>query len=199
MTSHTRFALLNRSAVAIVLLTAATAMTMTMTMMIGCSAYKETGSYRGTESTLVQRTKEAIAEFKETDPTLARFFNNAYGYVVFPKVTKGAVGIGGAGGHGVVFEKGKAIGYSQLRQVTIGLQLGGQAYSEVIFLEKPIDLDRFARNEMHFSAQASAVAAADGAAANADYAEGVAVFTTGQSGLMFEASIGGQRFTYEPW
>jgi hypothetical protein len=147
----------------------------------------------------VREAHATIAVFKKTDPGLSRFFDGAAGYVVFPTVTKGAIGIGGAGGSGIAFEKGHAIGKASLTQVTLGLQLGGQAYSEIIFFESAAALTDFKKGSLALAAQVSAVAAAAGAAANANYQNGVAVFTSGKGGLMFEASVGGQKFGFEPF
>jgi lipid-binding SYLF domain-containing protein len=119
--------------------------------------------------------------------------------VVFPSVKKGAAGIGAARGKGVLFEGGEAVGRSTLSQGTIGAQLGGQTYREIIFFQDGHDVEQFKGGDFEFSAQASAVAATKGAAANADYDEGVAVFTMARGGLMFEASVGGQKFTYRPF
>jgi lipid-binding SYLF domain-containing protein len=140
----------------------------------------------------------AIAEFKNADPSIDAFFNDAHGYAIFPEITKGAVGIGGAGGDGVVFEKGQAIGSSTMSQVTIGLQLGGQVYREAIFFKDQAALDNFKNGNYELAAAASAVAVQTGAAKSADYNQGVAIFTMAKGGLMFEAAVGGQKFTYEP-
>lgn len=147
----------------------------------------------------VKEAQETIAVFKKADPGLSRFFDNAVGYAVFPTVGKGAIGIGGAAGSGVVFEKGKAIGKASLTQVTVGAQLGGQTFSEVIFFETEPAFTDFKKGTLALAAQVSAVAAAKGASANAKYQNGVAVFTTGKGGLMFEASVGGQKFGFEPF
>jgi lipid-binding SYLF domain-containing protein len=112
-------------------------------------------------------------------------------------VGKGAVGVGGAYGKGVLYQGGRAIGYCDLSQASIGFQLGGQAYSEIIFFEDELSLQNFKSGTLEFAAQASAVAAASDASANADYDHGVAVFTLAGKGLMYEASIGGQKFTYQ--
>ncbi|MBM3859125.1 MAG: hypothetical protein FJ395_05680 [Verrucomicrobia bacterium] len=151
-----------------------------------------------TGGTLDRETAAAIALFKRMDPDMEKFFNNSAGYVVFPTVTKGGIGIGAAHGDGVVFAKSKQIGTATMTQVTIGLQLGGQEYSEVIFFQDKTTLDQFAANQFTFSAQATAVAASAGASADADYQKGVAVFTIAKGGLMFEASIGGQKFRFTP-
>jgi lipid-binding SYLF domain-containing protein len=139
----------------------------------------------------------AKAEFIKTDPKMAGNFETAYGYVIFPNIGKGAVGVGGASGNGVAYEQGAKIGMAKLTQVTIGFQLGGQSYREVIFFESKKDMDRFKENRVELSAQVSAVAAASGASANAKYVEGVMVFTMQKGGLMYEASVGGQKLKYE--
>jgi lipid-binding SYLF domain-containing protein len=140
----------------------------------------------------------AIEEFKKADPSIDAFFSKAHAYAVFPEITKGAVGIGGAGGDGVVFQSGTAIGASSMSQVTIGLQLGGQTYREAIFFENETALEEFKRGNYEVAAGASAIAAKAGASKTAGYEQGVAIFTMGIGGLMFEASIGGQKFDYEP-
>ena len=145
-----------------------------------------------------QRARETIAAFKKTDPGIGTFFKEAHGYAVFPEITKGAIGVGGAAGDGTVFERGTAIGSSSMTQVTIGLQLGGQTYSEVIFFKDKAALDNFKRGNYELAAGASAIALKEGASKTADYSNGVAIFTMGTGGLMFEASIGGQKFSYEP-
>ncbi len=147
----------------------------------------------------VKEAQDTIAVFKKTDPGITKFFQGAAGYAVFPTVGKGAIGVGGAGGSGILFEKGKAVGKTSLAQVTIGLQLGGQSYSEVVFFETDAALNDFKKGNFALAAQVSAVAAAAGASANAKYASGVAVFTATKAGLMYEASVGGQKFGYEPF
>jgi lipid-binding SYLF domain-containing protein len=139
-----------------------------------------------------------IAKFKEKDPSIKRFFDNAYGYAVFPKIGKGAFIVGAAEGSGLVYEKGKIAGRAKLGQATVGLQAGGQAYSEIIFFKDKAALDTMKNNQMKLSATASAVAVTAGASAAVDYEGGVAVFTMGEAGLMLEASVGGQSFTFEP-
>jgi len=147
-----------------------------------------------------QRTKcdEAVQLFRSTDPGLAAFFDSAAGYVVFPSVGKGAFLVGGAGGSGCLYEKAAIVGKAKLVQVTIGLQLGGQSYAELIFLQTGEALEDFKKSKLEMSAQVSAVAAASGASANAKYRVGVLVFTIAKGGLMYEASVGGQKFSYTP-
>jgi lipid-binding SYLF domain-containing protein len=141
-------------------------------------------------------TKEAKAEFLESDWQMKKYFENAYGYVIFPNVGKAGLGIGGAAGNGVAYEKGTEIGMAKLSQLTIGLQAGGQAYREIIFFETKEEMDRFKKNKIEFSAQASAIAVKAGASADAKYSDGVLVFTLQKGGLMYEASIGGQKLKF---
>jgi lipid-binding SYLF domain-containing protein len=145
---------------------------------------------------LVEDAADARTEFIATDGLMSNLFSSAYGYVIFPNVGKGGIGIGGAAGNGIVYEGGSIIGKAKLTQVSIGFQFGGQAYREVIFFESKADLDRFKEDNFEFSAQASAVAATKGASANVKYADGVMIFTQQKGGLMYEASIGGQKFDY---
>lgn len=143
-----------------------------------------------------QDVPHAIAEFQKADSGIAHWFGSAHGYAIFPSVGKGAIGIGGARGKGWVYERGALIGKSTLTQVTIGLQLGGQAYREVIFFKDETALKDFCRGNFELSAQASAVAVTAGVSANAKYNGGVAIFTMAKGGLMYEASVGGQQFSY---
>lgn len=142
--------------------------------------------------------EEAIADFVETDPSTQWWFDNAYGYAVFPSVGKGAIGIGGAHGSGWVYEQGRLIGSTKLTQVTIGFQLGGQAYREVVFFKDETALEDFKRGNFELSAQASAVAVTAGASGDISYSGGVAIITIAKGGLMYEASVGGQKFSYDP-
>ena len=146
---------------------------------------------------IVADAEEAKAEFIKADPKMADLFASSYGYVILPNVGKGAVGIGGAAGNGVAYEKGVKIGTASMKQVSIGFQGGGQAYREVIFFEAKKDFDKFKENKIELSAQISAVAAKKGASANAKFVDGVMVFTMQKGGLMYEAAVGGQKIKYE--
>jgi lipid-binding SYLF domain-containing protein len=148
------------------------------------------------EKKLASDCRKAKQDFIHTDGLMNNLFSSAYGYVIFPNVGKGGIGIGGAAGNGIVYEHGSVIGKAKLTQVSIGFQFGGQAYREVIFFETKADLDRFKEDKIEFSAQASAVAATAGASANVKYRDGVMIFTQQKGGLMYEASIGGQKFNY---
>jgi lipid-binding SYLF domain-containing protein len=147
---------------------------------------------------LTGKAQTALDRAVKSDPGLTKFVKESAGYAVFPTVGKGAIGVGGAYGHGELYKAGQLDGYCTLTQASIGLALGGQKYTELIFFETPAALDRFKSGNFAFAAQASAVALKSGASANAKYSDGVAVFTMAEAGLMYEASIGGQKFNYEP-
>ena len=143
------------------------------------------------------------AEIKQTVTTLKakaelkKFFSGSYGYAVFPRVGRGAVGIGGAFGEGGVFKGGKLVGKSTLSQVTIGLGLGGEQYTEIVFFKDKKSYDRFVEGNVEFDAHATAVAADKGVGGALGYNNGVAIFTFTKGGLMADASVGGQKFTFE--
>jgi len=146
---------------------------------------------------LEMRAESTVVTYKTLDPPIESFFDSAKGYAVFPSIGKGGLGVGGAYGKGVLYEKDKVVGYCDLSQGSIGFQIGGQAYSEIIFFQTQHTLSTFKAGEFAFAAQASGVAVKAGGSADASYTAGVAVFTRPQGGLMGEAAIGGQNFTYE--
>lgn len=143
-------------------------------------------------------SQQAIESFQQTDSSLKQFFDSSAGYVVFPSVAKGGLIVGGAHGKGVVYAKGKAIGQASLTQASFGAQAGGQSFAEVIFFETPAALEDFKSGKFEMSADVSAVAAAEGASKSAKYKNGVMVFALPKKGLMVQASVGGQKFKYEP-
>ena len=145
-----------------------------------------------------EKAEEAVAEFLKADSDLQTFFDKAYGYAVFYSVGKGAIGVGGAHGKGIVYAQGKATGNSKLTQVSIGFQLGGQSFREIIFFENKEAYQKFTSGKLEFSAQVSAVAVTAGASAGTNFKDGMAVFTMARGGLMYEASVGGQGFTFKP-
>lgn len=147
---------------------------------------------------LIKESAEAKQEFLDKDFQMEDHFAGAYAYVIFPNVGKGAIGVGGAAGTGIVYERGVIIGVAKLSQVSIGFQFGGQAYREIIFIESKKDLENFKNNKVKLSAQASAVACTEGASANARYRDGIMIFTMQKGGLMYEASVGGQVFKFKP-
>jgi lipid-binding SYLF domain-containing protein len=149
----------------------------------------------------------------------AAFFDKSYGYALFPNIGKGGIGLGGAYGDGQVYVGGKHVGNSSMTQVTVGFQLGGQVYSQVIFFEDERAFNEFASGNFEFGAQATAVAITASAGAQAStgggtsagasggehdattvsqgYDKGLAIFTVARGGLMYEAALGGQKYTYE--
>lgn len=140
---------------------------------------------------------KAIIDVRKADPGIEKFFESAAGYAVLPKVGKGGIGIGAAHGKGLVITGDKAVGKTSMTQVTVGLQLGGQVYSQFVFFKDQAALESFQRGNFEFGAQASAVAVTLGASADANYDKGVAVFTHVSGGLMYEATLSGQKFKYE--
>jgi lipid-binding SYLF domain-containing protein len=164
-----------------------------LALSVGCA------TSRADADDSIKEAKDTVQLFKNTDPGLDNFFARATGYAVFRSVGKGGLGVGGAYGSGVLFERGKAVGKTSLMQVTIGFQLGGQAYSEIIFFQTEKALADFKGGQFALAAEASAVALSSGASANAKYQQGVAIFTSSKGGLMYEASVGGQKFSYEPF
>lgn len=152
----------------------------------------------GEADDLHAKAQEAIAVLKKKDPTVQRFFDAAAAYVVIPTVGKAGFGVGGARGKGVLYENGAVTAIVTLTQLSFGFQWGGQAYSEFIFFKDDDALADFKRGNYELSAQASAVAVTAGASADADYSSGVAIFTQAKGGLMYEASVGGQKFKLVP-
>lgn len=177
-------------------------------VLSACATTSTKGQYTG-----------AVSVFRQS-PQAAPFFDKAYGYAIFPTIGKGAFVVGGAYGKGVVYRQGVATGNSSLVRLSIGYQLGGQAFSEIIFFQDKRAYDEFASGRFEFDATASAVAITAGAQAQAGtggqtagasagpatgvqtpvrYRNGMAVFVHTRGGLMYEASVGGQSFTYEPY
>ncbi|MGD2029586.1 MAG: lipid-binding SYLF domain-containing protein [Desulfobacterales bacterium] len=161
---------------------------------------------------------DTINVFKKSE-AVQPFFKNAYGYAVFPTVGKAGIGIGGSYGKGQVYKGGKVTGEVSLIKGSIGFQLGGQAFSQMIFFQDKRAYDEFTSGSFEFDASASAVAItagvqakagtegatagasagpATGKQAKASYHKGMAVFVHAKGGLMYEASIGGQKFTFKP-
>ena len=147
---------------------------------------------------IIKDANKAKGKLIKMEVGLDQFFTNSAGYVIFPNVGKGGLIIGGASGNGVVYENGTIIGMANLKKLSVGLQAGGQAITEVIFFETENDLNEFKEGDVEFSAEASAVALKSGIAVNAKYRDGVAVFALPKAGLMADASVGGQKFEFTP-
>ena len=162
-------------------------------LMAGCSTGSVTKDER---DALLKSAQASRQEWNEIDPQFEAFAKKGYGYAFFPEITKGGLLVGGAHGRGVVYEKGQHIGYADLTQMSAGLQAGLQDYSELIVFENQAAMDKFKRNEIDFGANASAVYTNKGAAASAQFVDGVAVFVRPIRGAMAEASVSGQQVTY---
>lgn len=145
---------------------------------------------------IIRDAEETKRIFSERYPESEDLFDTSVGYAIFPNVGKGAYILGGAAGNGVVYENGERVGFAELRQLDIGLQIGGQAYREIIFFETQDALNRFKEGEIEFGGNASAVIIEEGAARSVSFEDGVAVVIIPKAGAMVEASIGGQKFNY---
>jgi len=165
----------------------------------------------------VEDYSETINNFKQSSD-VAPYFDSAHGYAVFPNIGKAGLGIGGAHGKGQVYTGGEVTGFTSLTDVSIGFQAGGQAYSQVVFFEDERAYNDFTSGNFEFDAQANAIAitasagakaGSEGATAGAssggsggsyaaDYHKGMLVFTMGKGGLMYQATIGGQKYNYNP-
>jgi lipid-binding SYLF domain-containing protein len=167
--------------------------------------------------TLADSYDDTIGLFKNAGASAA-FFASSYGYAVFPTIGKGGLVVGGARGTGRVYQKGKYVGDTSMTQLSVGFQAGGQAYSEIIFFQDQRAFDEFTSGNFSFSGDVSAVAITAGASASAGtggstagvsggkkdattaggYQKGVAVFTIAKGGLMYQAAVAGQKFSYKP-
>jgi len=164
-------------------------------LVAGCSTAPKSPAAR---QRLMERAGEAREVFLLRDPSLSEVFDESHAWAIFPGIGRGGAGVGGAYGRGVVYENGQVSGFCDVSQGDIGFQLGGQSYRQLMFFRDEAALDRFKSGRMELSARASAVAATAGASADADYEHGVMIFTMARGGLMYEAAVGGQRFTYTP-
>lgn len=165
-----------------------------LALLNGCDTAPKSQSARDSLSSSVQA---ALENFKRDDPSLDALLSRSAGYAVFPEIGKGGAIVGGAYGKGEFFEGGRLTGYCDVSQATVGLQLGGQTYSQLVVFENADAVTRFKTGKLNFSANASAVAIKSGAGAAAKYTEGVAIFVRTTGGLMGEASVGGQQFTFQ--
>ena len=163
--------------------------------LLGCETAPRTDLER---QSLAQDAQGAKDDFTRVDPTMETLFEDSHGYAIFLAVTQGAAGIGAAHGWGIVFKDGDPIGYAELTQGTLGAQLGGEEYRQVIFFEHESALRRFTQGQLAFAARASVTAAREGASADADFSDDVLVFTMRRGGAMFQAAIGGQNFSFLP-
>jgi lipid-binding SYLF domain-containing protein len=164
-------------------------------LLAGCST---TPSTKEAKDDLSRKAAAERQQWASLDPDIEPLVRKSQGFAFFPEILKGGVGVGGAYGRGVVYEQGQHIGYADLTQGSLGLQLGGQSYSELIVFADKAAMDRFKQGQIDFSANASAVVAKTGAAKNVRFVDGVAIFVRPTAGAMGEAVVAGQRVTYAP-
>ena len=166
----------------------------------------------------VEDYSETMGEFKKS-PVVAPFFGDAYGYALFPTIGKGGLGIGASHGKGQVYRGGKVVGFTSTSDISIGFQAGGQAYSQVIFFQNKASFDSFTGGNFEFGAEASAIAiqaeakaqtstettgvgasaqGKSGKQTNTQYQDGLQIFTAAKGGLMYQAAIAGQKYSYDP-
>ncbi|MEH6763492.1 MAG: lipid-binding SYLF domain-containing protein [Aequorivita antarctica] len=148
---------------------------------------------------VIKDAEQAKAAFLKANPKLQGYFDDAKAYVIFPNVGKGALIIGAASGNGAVYERGVLVGMANMKQVDVGAQIGGKAYSELVFLKTDKAVQDFMNDDFSFGSNLSAIAANQSPPSfNVTYTDGVAVFTLPKEGLMAEVSVGGQKFNYTP-
>jgi lipid-binding SYLF domain-containing protein len=146
---------------------------------------------------LKANVQSTIARFKKTDPGIERFFKESAGYVVFPTVGKMGFILAGGYGEGEVYDAGSLAGVASVSFGSVGLTAGAQEYSEIVFFKEKADVERFKQNKFEFDASASAVIWKSGADKSANYRSGVLVFVLPKGGLMAEAAVGGQKFSFK--
>ena len=159
---------------------------------------------------------DSVNLFKNSNQS-SEYFQKSYGYAVFPTIGKGGIGVGAAHGSGHVYEQGKRIGRITMNQLSVGFQLGGKAFSEIIFFKDKAALDEFTSGHFEFSADAGAIAittsanvsvgttgadaggslSKNDAATAGEFTKGMAVFTIAKGGLMYNATVAGQKFSYD--
>jgi lipid-binding SYLF domain-containing protein len=166
-------------------------------MMTGCE--NKAANSTSSQADLQQRAQAAVQQMANTNSKVQDALNSAYAYAIFPDVGQGAVGVGGASGQGVVYRNGQAVGTAKLDQGSIGAQIGGQTYSELVVFKDEDAYNRFVNGNLTFGAQASATVIKAGAAAEAPFENGAAVYILPKGGLEAGASINGQKFTYHAW
>ena len=175
-----------------------TGLALVVTVMAGLLASCATApATREDKAALVAEASSRWQQMRTADPALGVLVQRGHGYALFPDVGKAGLGVGGAYGRGVVYERGQHIGYSDLTQATVGAQVGGQSFSELLVFEHKAALDRFKAGEFGVAAGASAVVLKSGVATTPNFVDGVAVIVQPVGGVMAEAAIGGQQFTYQ--
>jgi len=176
-------------------ITRLSAITMLSIGMGACATAPRTESGRQSLEASAETTLESM---KTRDPGLPSLLDSAYGYAVFPNIGKGGVVVGAAYGRGVLFEHGRPSGYIELNQGSIGAQLGGQTFAELLVFRDRFGVEKLKAGQLELGANVSAVALTAGASGAASFSDGVAVFTVPQGGLMAELSVSGQKLNFQP-
>lgn len=138
-----------------------------------------------------------IEKVKKLDLKIEAIFQEAAGWAVFPRISKAGIGIGAASGNGRVYSKNQFIGTTTMMQASFGLQLGGKVYGEIIFFQDDNTLEKFKNGKFELGANVSAVIANKGAAREIGFKDGLIVFVLPGKGLMYEATVSGQKFTFK--
>jgi lipid-binding SYLF domain-containing protein len=147
---------------------------------------------------LTESSQGTLASYKARDPSLEPLIKKAVGWAIFPEIGKGAFGIGGSYGKGEVYERGRLIGHADVTEISAGLQVGAQSFSQILLFLRPEDLEKFKRGDWTVAGNVSAVALSAGAAGTTDPSKGVIVLVDTRGGLMAEAAVGGQRYRFTP-
>jgi lipid-binding SYLF domain-containing protein len=167
-------------------------------LMIGMGACATAPKTEAGRQSLEASAEATLGSMRARDPGLPNLLDSAYGYAVFPDIGKGGMVVGAAYGRGVLFEHGHPTGYVELNQGSVGAQLGGQSFSELVVFRDNFAVERLKVGQFELGANASAVALTEGAAGAASFTDGVAVFTIPKGGLMAELSVTGQKLNFQP-
>lgn len=180
---------MNISSPAVVVLALATG------LLVGCATAAPSPDRR---NALIEQATATMEAMNRMDPGVEAMARKGHGYILFPEVFKAGLGLGGGYGHGVVYEQGRHVGYADLSLASIGAQIGGQTFSELIVFENKDAMDRFKQGPLDFTAGAGAMILQNGASANAQFVDGMMVIVRPITGAMAEATIGGQQLRYAP-
>lgn len=170
-------------------------LTLATGLLVGCTTAPLSPEAR---NTLIESATVAMQDMNRMDPGVEPLARKSYGYALFPEVVKAGLGFGGGYGQGVVYEQGQHVGYADLTLGSVGAQIGGQAFSELILFENKAAMDRFKLSPVDFTAGAAAMILQNGASVNAAFIDGIAVIVRPITGAMAEATVGGQQFKYIP-
>jgi lipid-binding SYLF domain-containing protein len=174
---------------------AAMVLAVTTGLLVGCTTAPPTQESR---TALVEHATLAMQDLNRMDSGVEALARKGYGYALFPEVVKAGLAFGGGYGQGVVYEQGQHVGYADLTLGSVGAQIGGQTFSELIVFENKAAMDRFKLGPVDFTAGVAAMILQNGAAVNASFIEGIAVVVRPITGAMAEATVGGQQIKYVP-